>query len=187
MTTKTQKISPVKTNFLVDIAIFVAFLVALEPRLTGMAIHEWLGIAFGAAIVTHLVLHWKWLVATTKRFFGRLNGNTRLNYLVNALFFINMTVLIFTGLMISETALPALGIQLAEGGAFRQLHTLSADWTLYLLALHVALHWRWIVNTANRYVVQPLLRPFRKGSRRAERATTPAAALPLTTLEEAQS
>ena len=182
MTTKQKKTSPVKTNFLVDIAIFVAFLVALEPHLTGMAIHEWLGIAFGAAIVTHLVLHWQWLAATTKRFFGRLPGNTRLNYLINALFFINMTVLIFTGLMISETALPALGIRLGEGGAFQRLHTLTADWALYLLALHVALHWRWIVNTANRYVVQPLLRPFRRQPR-----TQPAAALSLPALEEAQS
>ncbi len=182
MTTKPQKTSPVKINFLVDSAIFVAFLVALEPRLTGMTIHEWLGIAFGAAIVAHLLLHWKWLVATTKRFFGRLNGNTRLNYLVNALFFINMTVVIFTGLMISETALPTMGIRLSEGGALQRLHALSADWVLYLLALHVALHWRWIVTTANRYVVQPLLRPFRKQPHRQ-----PAAALSLPGLEEAQS
>ena len=157
-------------------------MVALEPRLTGMTIHEWLSIAFGAAIVAHLVLHWKWLVATTKRFFGRLNGNTRLNYLVNALFFINMTVVIFTGLMISETALPTIGIRLSEGGALQRLHALSADWVLYLLALHVALHWRWIVTTANRYVVQPLLRPFRKQPHRQ-----PAAALSLPGLEEAQS
>jgi len=182
MTTQTKKTSPVKTNFLVDIAIFVAFLIALEPRLTGMAIHEWLGIAFGAAIVTHLVLHWKWLVATTKRFIGRLPGSTRINYILNALFFINMTVLVFTGLMISETALPALGIQLGEGRAFERLHMLTADWALYLLALHVALHWRWILNTTNRYVVQPLLRPFRQ-----QRREQPAVALSLPTLEEAQS
>ena len=182
MTTKTQKTSPVKINFLVDSAIFVAFLVALEPRLTGMTLHEWLGIAFGAAIVAHLVLHWKWLVATTKRFFGRLNGNTRLNYLVNALFFINMTVVIFTGLMISETALPALGIRLSEGGALQRLHTLTADLVLYLLALHVALHWRWIVTTTHRYVVQPLLRPFRK-----QPHSQPAPALSRPALEEARS
>lgn len=182
MTTKTRKTSPVKTNFIIDIALFVAFLVAFDPHLTGIAIHEWLGIAFGAAIVAHLVLHWKWLVATTKRFFGRLNGNTRLNYLVNALFFINMTVLIFSGLMISETALPAMGIRLSESGGLQRLHTLSAEWVLWLLALHVALHWRWIVTTANRYAVQPLLRPFRK-----QRHSQSAAALALPGLEEAQS
>ena len=181
MTTQTRRVNPVKTNFLIDIALFVAFLVVLEPHLTGMTINEWLGIAFGAAIVTHLVLHWKWLVATTKRFFSRLPGSTRLNYVLNALFFINMTVLIFTGLMISESALPALGIQLGQGGGFQRLHTLTADWALYLLALHVALHWRWIVSTTNRTVVQPLLRPFRRQPRQQ-----PAAALSLPALEEAQ-
>jgi len=36
---------------------FLAFLVAMAPRFSGMAIHEWLGIAFGAAITTHLLLH----------------------------------------------------------------------------------------------------------------------------------
>ncbi|MBP8949314.1 MAG: hypothetical protein KBG73_10765 [Candidatus Promineofilum sp.] len=89
-----------------------------------------------------------------------------------------MTVLIFTGLMISESSLPALGIQLNQGGSFQRLHTLTADWALYLLALH----WRWIVSTTKRYVVQPLLQPFRK-----QPCHQPAAALPLAGLEEAQS
>ena len=38
MTTKTRKTSPVKTNFIVDIALFVAFLVAFDPHLTGIAL-----------------------------------------------------------------------------------------------------------------------------------------------------
>ncbi len=87
-------------------------------------------------------------------------------------------MLIFTGLMISETALPALGIRLGESQAFQRLHMLTADWALYLLALH----WHWILNTTNRYVVQPLLRPFHR-----QRREQPAAALSLSTLEEAQS
>lgn len=176
--TKSHKTSPVKINYLVDLSIFVAFLVGMNPRLTGMTIHEWLGIAFAAAIVTHLVLHWSWLVATTRRFLGRATRQARLNFIVNALFFINMTVLIFSGLMISESALPALGIQLGEGMAFRQLHTLTGDWALYLLGLHVALHWKWIVSTTKRYVVQPLVRPFRRLRR-------PQAARPRPVAEEA--
>lgn len=43
-------------NFAVDTAIFVAFLVAMAPRFSGIAIHEWLSIAFAAAIVTHHAL-----------------------------------------------------------------------------------------------------------------------------------
>lgn len=161
MKSSTRKTSPVKTNYLVDVAIFIAFLIAMDPRLTGLAIHEWLSIAFGAAIVTHLVLHWKWLVATTKRFFSKLPRTSRINYALNTLLFIDMTVLIFTGLMISEAALPALGIRLSEGFAYRQLHDLTANLALILLGLHVALHWKWIVSTTKRYIIQPLAAPVR--------------------------
>lgn len=146
MQTTQRKLSPTVMNYLIDIAIFVAFLVAMDPRSTGIAIHEWLSIAFGAAIVTHLLLHWSWIVGITRRFFGKVTQEARWNYLVNLLFFIDMTIIIFSGLMISEAALPAVGITLAHSFAWRGLHDLSANLALPILGLHVALHWRWIVN-----------------------------------------
>ncbi len=161
-----RRTSPVKVNYLVDLAIFIAFLFALDPRSTGMAIHEWLGIAFGAAIVTHLLLHWKWLVASTRRLFGKLPWATRVNYILNTLLFVAMTIIVLSGIMMSEVALPALGIQLQSGGAWHQLHSLASDAALYLLALHVALHWKWIVNTTKRYVISPLVAPVAKRLRR---------------------
>jgi hypothetical protein len=151
-----KKTNPVKVNFLVDLAIFAAFLALLEPHTTGMAIHEWLGIAFGAAAVTHLVLHWKWLVATTRRILGKLPRQSRVSYLLNTLLFAAMTILIFSGLMISEVALPALGLNLSPGFTWRALHTQMSDVVLILLGLHVALHWKWIVTTTRRYVVAPV-------------------------------
>lgn len=159
MMTNTQKhkTSPVKVNYLVDLTIFTAFLVTFNPRSTGMALHEWLGIAFGAAAVVHLLLHWKWLVASTRRFLGKLPRQTRLNYVLNFLLFVAMTLLIFSGLMISEEALPALGLRLPAGVAWRSLHFQSADAALILLGLHVALHWKWIVSTTKRYVIAPIV------------------------------
>ncbi|MBK9713985.1 MAG: DUF4405 domain-containing protein [Kouleothrix sp.] len=145
-----------KVNLIVDSAIFTAFLVAMAPHFSGMAVHEWLGISFGAAIVTHLLLHWQWIVEVTKRFFGKVTAQSRINYVLNALLFIDVTVIIFTGLMISRSALPLLGIQLASGGMWRGVHTLSANLSLALTGLHVALHWKWIVNVVKRFVVAPL-------------------------------
>jgi hypothetical protein len=145
-----------KTNLIVDSAIFAAFLVAMAPRFSGLAIHEWLGIAFGAAIVTHLLLHWQWLVEVTKRFFGKVQWSTRINYLLNALLFVDITVIIFSGLLISEVALPLIGVQLSSGGAWRGLHETSANLFLPLVGLHVALHWQWIVNMFKRFVITPL-------------------------------
>lgn len=146
-----------KVNLLVDILIFVAFLIAMAPHFSGMTIHEWLGIAFGAAIVTHLLLHWQWLVGITRRFFSPIKGAARLNYALNALLFVNITVIIFTGIMISKVALPSLGIQFEPDMAWRGLHTLSSELSVYLIGLHVALHWGWIVSAIKRLVVTPLL------------------------------
>ena len=155
--TKTNKTNPVKANYWVDLAIFVAFLISLDPHATGMAIHEWLGIAFGAAVIVHLLLHWKWIAASTRRFLGKLPGATRLNYTLNSLLFITMTTIVYSGLMISEVALPALGISLGEGFSWRSLHAQASNIALILIGLHIALHWKWILSTTKRYVVNPVI------------------------------
>lgn len=155
MQTTQRKLSPTTINYLVDIAIFIAFLLAMDPHATGIPIHEWLSIAFAAAIIAHLLLHWSWLVGITVRFFGRVTGEARLNYILNLLFFIDMTIIMLTGILISESALPALDLTPAHNFAWRRLHDLSANLALPILGLHVALHWRWILNTTKSY--------FRKG------------------------
>lgn len=145
-----------KTNLIVDIAIFIAFLIAMAPRFSGVPVHEWLGIAFGAAIVTHLLLHWQWLVEVTKRFFSKAAPSARVNYVLNALLFIDVTLIIFSGLMISRSALPALGITATLGGSWRGIHETTANLFLLLVGLHVALHWQWIANMFKRFVIAPI-------------------------------
>lgn len=157
MTQHRKTYDKVKTDLLVDLAIFVAFLIAMDPRSTGIAIHEWLSIAFGAAMLVHLLLHWTWVANITRRIFGAVSRQARINYILNVALFIDMTVIIFTGLMISEAALPALGIQGARSFFWRGLHSASADFALVLIGLHIALHWRWIVATFRRYLVAPFI------------------------------
>jgi hypothetical protein len=141
-------------NLFIDIAIFLVFLVAMAPHFSGIAVHEWLSIAFGAASITHLLLHWQWIAEVTRRFFGKAQWSARVNYVLNALLFVDVTVVIFTGLMISESALPMVGIRLAAGGAWHMLHTLTANLFVLLIGLHVALHWQWIINIVKRLVVR---------------------------------
>ncbi|MCX6046730.1 MAG: DUF4405 domain-containing protein [Chloroflexi bacterium] len=156
MQQKKQQLSTTKINLIVDSVIFIAFLIVMAPHFTGMAIHEWLGLAFGAGIVTHLLLHWQWLVATTKRLFSQAPRQARINYALNLLLFIDITLVVFTGVMISESALPFLGISFAPGGIWRMVHTTAADLSLGLIGLHVALHWQWIVNAVRNYVIKPV-------------------------------
>ena len=147
-------------NLLVDCGIFIGFLVVMAPHFTGIAIHEWLSFAFGGAIITHLLLHWKWLVEVTRRLFRGASASARVNYVLNALLFVTMTIAIFSGVMISEAALPALGITLAHSGAWRGLHGLSANFSLVLIGLHVALHWSWIVGAVKRLAGRTRREPY---------------------------
>lgn len=133
-------------NLLLDSTIFLAFLVTTAPRLSGLAVHEWLGIAFGAGLVAHLLLHWNWIVQVTRRLFGKVAWSARVNYILNILLFIAFTTVIVTGLLISEVALPVLGLRPAHDRLWMNLHRLASDATVLLIGLHLALHWSWIVG-----------------------------------------
>jgi len=150
-----KKSNATKTNLIVDIGLFTSFLIAMAPEATGLLIHEWLGIAFGAAIVGHLLLHWKWLVQVTRRFFGKLPPQTRGNYILNTLLFVDVIFVILSGLMISQVATPSLGQ--GNAGIWYGLHETSANLSMLLVAGHLALHWKWILNAIKRYAIKPVI------------------------------
>ena len=87
MTTKTKN-SLTKIYLYLDIALVVGFLITMEEKLTGAALHEWLGVALGASLLAHLLLHWNWIVAVTQRFFQKIPWSARINYILNAALFI---------------------------------------------------------------------------------------------------
>lgn len=139
-----------RTNLFIDITIFVAFLIATAPRFTGITIHEWLGIAFAAAIIVHLLVHWQWIIAVGKKLFSKAQANARINYLLNILLFIDITLISFTGLMISEAALPLFGIHMQHNPTWTRIHSLTSDAGVFIVALHIGLHWQWVLKTTAR-------------------------------------
>lgn len=150
-----------KTNLVLDLTIFTAFLVIASPKLTGNTIHEWLGVALSAAIVTHLLFHWHWLVEVTTKFFRNFFNQSRLNYVVNMLFFTAMTAAFLSGLMISKDVMSFLGIQLDVSRSWKTIHNLASDASVIVLGVHVALHWKWIVTNLKKYIVTPLVNVFK--------------------------
>ena len=162
--TKTK--NQTKTKLVIDTAIFIAFLIAMDPRSGGIAVHEWLATAALAAIIVHLLLSWDWIIQTSRRFIGQVNNQTRINYILNWAMFIDVTVLMLSGFLISQAVMPSLGITLPQNFTWRSLHDLSANVFLLLLGLHTALHWNWIVDACKRYIFQPIARLFTNKSRK---------------------
>jgi hypothetical protein len=147
--------SQTKTKLWVDVLIFIVFLIAMDPRTSGIAIHEWLTLSMVAALIVHLLLSWDWITEITSRFLGKLGTQNRINYILNWLLFIDGTLIMVSGTMISEAVLPLVGIKLPMGFAWRSLHDMSANIGLLLLGIHTALHWGWIITALNKYLVQP--------------------------------
>jgi hypothetical protein len=145
-----------KTNLTLDLIIFTAFLAASNPSITGLPVHEWLSVALIATFVLHLLFHWEWIAALMKTFFKKLFHSSRLNFVIDSLLFVAMTLVMLSGVLISKSVLAAFGIQLEVSRAWRSLHSLSADASVLLVGLHFALHWKWVLNSLQRYIVTPL-------------------------------
>ena len=141
-----------RTKLLLDMITFIAFLVAMDPRSLGIAVHEWLTIALAGTVVVHLLLNWNWIVEVTMRLFAKgkgLNG-ARVNYILNWAMFFDGVLIMLSGLMISQAVMPILGLSFPESFSWRSFHSLSTNLFMLGLGLHVALHLNWIVSTAKR-------------------------------------
>lgn len=89
------------------------------------------------------ILHWDWVVRTTGRLL-RPRGPDKLIWLVNLALLFAMTLCVASGILISRVALPELRISLPLDDPFwDRAHTLTAEVTLGLVPVHVALRWRW--------------------------------------------
>ena len=157
--TETQKkrgLSETVKNYWLDIFLFFAFIIDMNTHFTGIPIHEWLGIGFGIALIYHLMLHWQWITAVTQRLLKKLPAQQRFRYLIDILLFIDMVIVIVTGLWISEVAMAQLGLSAQRSFLWRQLHHSTSNLVIFLVGLHLALDWKWIVAHTKRYITAPL-------------------------------
>jgi len=143
-------------NFWIDIALFLMFIVDMNTHLTGMAVHEWLGIVFGGSLIYHIFVHWNWISNSTRKLFGKLPTVQRIRYIVDLTLFGMMTIVVASGILISRDALPTLGITLNSSRYWSMLHHTTSNLVIVLVGLHLALSWSWITTAWTRYIWAPL-------------------------------
>jgi hypothetical protein len=56
--------------------------------------------------------------------------------------------------VVSEAALPALGIHLEIDPFWRSIHTGMANLLMLMFGVHLTMHWKWIVSNFRRYVLK---------------------------------
>jgi hypothetical protein len=139
-----------KTRYIFDLILLLFFILAAAPQTTGIAVHEWVSFLYLVPFAIHLLLHWDWIIAVPKRLFSRLGTEHRFNVIWDSLLYILMLVVTLSGILVSEVAMPVLGIDIAPDGFWSMLHHQSSNLIMPILGIHLAVHWQWIVKISKK-------------------------------------
>ncbi len=93
-------------TFFLDTFVLVALTLIRCPRLTGLSLHEWLGIAFAAPELVHLLFSWCWIRRASCCVLMFRNRRLLLNDLLKAVLFVLIGSEVISGIVISQVVLP---------------------------------------------------------------------------------
>ena len=156
-------------NFWLDVTIFVALLITTVTgfhlwlaiphqldlvflgfsRSAWIAIHIFSGVVGLAGIIVHIIWHWDWLTALRGRPLSGMPEKLRATRVVDRIIW-------FTFIATNVFGVIAWASHLGDGiylvSAPDRLHVVfGVTWTL-LATIHLALHWKWITSTPQRYI-----------------------------------
>jgi hypothetical protein len=132
------------------------------PRYTWIEIHSWLGVALAAILLIHIVLHWKWIIETTKRVRSYVIGYmTRVKelYITAVILFFLFIFEVLSGcviwLIMPRGRLDYYEMLVGSGRTFwglqrnvwADLHGWVAVTIAAIIIIHLVLNWRWVVAT----------------------------------------
>lgn len=144
-----KRIQPrLQIMFWLDVLLLVSICALQTVRFTGLVLHEWLGIAVLGMVLVHLLFAWSWIASQSRRFFTLQSIRERINYLLNLSLFATVTAVLYSGIRISQKAIPALtGSRAAAEMDWRwdNLHNQFAGIVLVLAGLHLAINWAWVL------------------------------------------
>ncbi|MEG0989293.1 MAG: DUF4405 domain-containing protein [Gordonibacter sp.] len=135
-----------KKKFLIDVVALLVFGVVMNPAITGIGVHEWIGLVLLIVFFIHVLMSIDWMVDTVKNLRVGTSWTRRGNFALDMLIVITCMVVTVSGLLVSGAVLPTFGLY-ADGYYFwNPLHAMSAKVLLALLLVHVFVHWKWFAS-----------------------------------------
>jgi hypothetical protein len=132
-----------KVKWWIDAILFAGFLLVFFMDLTGLELHQWLGICVAMLAAYHLLSHLDWVNAVADRFFIGTSNRSRLYLLIDIGLLCGFALILGTGLLMSTW----FNLSLVNYDFWLLFHILFSLGTLILVTLKMAMHWRWIAAT----------------------------------------
>lgn len=116
-----------RNRALFDVAVLVVYLVAADPLLTGVPVHEFIGLGAFVVMGAHIA-------ASGDGLAGR--GRAR-RLALNIVLLVALAACVVSGVMVSGAALPSLGLYPTGYSFWDPLHAVAAKVLLAALIVHV--------------------------------------------------
>ena len=140
----------VRSKLIVNSILAIAFVAISAPQATRIPAHEWISLAFIGILAVHLLFSWTWIVGVGARLLSALRGQVRFNFVLDVFSYLAMVAVIVSGIVISESALPSLGLPRVHDRFWAVIHDRASEFLLILIGTHLAMHWDWIVAALGR-------------------------------------
>ena len=126
-------------KILIDILMTILFICLTKIKITGMHMHEVLGIIVTLFVIIHLVLNFSWVKAITLKIFDKnLNYKIKITYWINVLLAILVCTIFISGILVSVTIFT--NISTANRGTWAFIHRKAALITFILIIVHALLN-----------------------------------------------
>ena len=139
-----------KSQFILDTALALFFIITMVPQTTGVLWHEWLGLLIVAPFWVHLLIHWPWITRTPQKILSNIPLREKINVVWNLVLYVVMVLAILSGFLISEALLPLFGLHLVPDSYWFGIHHFFSELLMPLVGIHLALHWEWVLRIGKR-------------------------------------
>lgn len=134
-----------KIKIIIDIIMYVLFIILMGHHITDNLIHEILGTTLFILFIIHHILNYKYYKNIFK---GKYTFKRTTLLIIDILLFISMIGMIISAINISSDVFSFLNIPTKIWG--RKLHMLSTSWGFVLMSIHVGMHLAVLINKLNK-------------------------------------
>lgn len=131
-------------KLILDIIMTICFICIMKIKITGMSLHEKLGISILVLVCIHLILNYKWIKGITIRLFDKkLKPIIKISYVLNVILCALILLIVASGMLVSVTIFTHIS---AENRAlWADIHKIASLFAFICISIHVGLHWNMIM------------------------------------------
>ncbi|MCL1846757.1 MAG: DUF4405 domain-containing protein [Coriobacteriia bacterium] len=127
-----------------DIIAAVLYIIAANPIITGLSVHEWVSLGVLLVFIVHGAQHYDWVIEAFRKLRSKPNLLQTANLVLGTLLVAVFMVVTVSGIMVSRHILPLLGLVAPDYFFWNPLHSVSAKALLALALIHVVVHAGWL-------------------------------------------